>query len=178
MSPIETRLFLTGTKSTLLQTFCFKVARLQVYVAITCYTLLDQARRGERKNSLRERTTFLCCTTLTLIYDVLSSFRLYYIQFTEIKILWGPGAQNRMWGPGSGGRITQAPIWEHDLNHWLVLYDLIICECRRWFLVLYTVDISGSWLLIVAHSKVLVGHSGSYWVIVAHSALVGHSAFR
>ena len=55
MSPIERRLSLTGTKSTLLQTFRFCVARLQVYVAITCFTILHQATRAEGKNSLRER---------------------------------------------------------------------------------------------------------------------------
>ena len=31
-----------------------RVARLQVYVAITYYTLLHQATRGEGKNSLKE----------------------------------------------------------------------------------------------------------------------------
>ena len=35
---------------------------------------------------------FSLFTTLTLIYDVLFSFRFYYIQFKEVKILWGPGA--------------------------------------------------------------------------------------
>ena len=44
---------------------------------------------------------FLYYTTLILIYDALCSFRLYYIQFKEVKILWGPG---------SGGRITQRPF--------------------------------------------------------------------
>ena len=110
MSPIETWLSLTGTKSTLLQTFRFQVARLQVYVAITCYTLLHQATRAEGKNSLRggvgifsfwswSSTIFLYFTTLTLIYDVLFSFRLYYIEFKEVKILWGPDVRTRCWGP-------------------------------------------------------------------------------
>ena len=31
-----------------------------------------------------------------LIYDVLSSFRLYNIQFKKVKILWGPGAEGRI----------------------------------------------------------------------------------
>ena len=44
MSPIETRLSLTGTKSKL----------IQVDVAITCYAPLHQATRAEVKNSLRE----------------------------------------------------------------------------------------------------------------------------
>ena len=35
--------------------FCLQVAKLQIYVAIICYTLLHQATRGERKNGLRER---------------------------------------------------------------------------------------------------------------------------
>ena len=35
---------------------------------------------------------FLYYTTLILIYDVLHSFSIYYIQFKEFKILWGPEA--------------------------------------------------------------------------------------
>ena len=76
--------------------------RFHVYVAIACYTLLHQATKCEGKNSLKERrdilvlivipNDFFYCTTLSLIYDVLPSFRLYYIQFKEVKILWGPGA--------------------------------------------------------------------------------------
>ena len=50
---------------------------------------------------------FLYYTTLILIYDVLYSFRLYYIQFKEFKILWGPG---------TGGRITQRPHNRHVNN--------------------------------------------------------------
>ena len=38
---------------------------------------------------------FLYYTTLILIYDVLYSFRLNYIQFKELKILWGLGAEGR-----------------------------------------------------------------------------------
>ena len=34
-----------------------------------------------------------------LIYDVLSSFRLYNIQFKTVKILWGPGAGYEGRGP-------------------------------------------------------------------------------
>ena len=37
---------------------------------------------------------FLHCNTLTLIYDVLFSVRLYYIPFKEVKILWGIGSDN------------------------------------------------------------------------------------
>ena len=77
--------------------------RLQVYIAITCYALLYQATKVEGKNSFRERRDillserdpqrfFLYYTTIILIYDVLSSFRLYDIQFKEVKILWGLGA--------------------------------------------------------------------------------------
>ena len=33
-----------------------------------------------------------------LIYDVLSSFRLYNIQFKKVKILWGPRAGYEDWG--------------------------------------------------------------------------------
>ena len=38
---------------------------------------------------------------LILIYDVLSSYRLYYVQF-KVKILWGPEA-------GYDGRGTDNP---------------------------------------------------------------------
>ena len=41
---------------------------------------------------------FLYCTTLTLIYDVLFSFKLYYIQLKEVKILCGSGAGGRRLG--------------------------------------------------------------------------------
>ena len=84
-------------KSTLLQTFCFEVARLQVYVAITCYILLHQATSIEGKNTFRQRGDilvsehdpqrfFFLFNTLILIYGVLSSFRLCYSQFKEIEI--------------------------------------------------------------------------------------------
>ena len=46
-------------------------------------------------------------TTLILTYNVQSSFRLYYIQFKEVKILWEPGARGGMLEPGVGGQITQ-----------------------------------------------------------------------
>ena len=59
MSPIERQLSLMGAKSTLLQTFRFKVARLQVYVAITCCTLLHQAVRSKENNSLEESRVIL-----------------------------------------------------------------------------------------------------------------------
>ena len=48
---------------------------------------------------------FLYYTTLILIYDVLYSFRFYYTQFKEFKILWEPDMR-----AGAGGRITQRPI--------------------------------------------------------------------
>ena len=40
--------------------------------------------------------------TLILIYEMILIFRLYYIQFKEIKILWGPGAEGRYEGRGPG----------------------------------------------------------------------------
>ena len=82
--------------------------------------------KGWRKKSLRERRNiflsdrdpqrfsfiilsliilpliFLYYTTFILICDVLYSFRFYYTQFKEFKILWGPRA---------GGRITQRPYF-------------------------------------------------------------------
>ena len=44
----------TGPGYTLLQAFCFEIARLQAYVAITSYALLHQSTRSEGENSLRE----------------------------------------------------------------------------------------------------------------------------
>ena len=35
-------------------------------------------------------------STLSLIYDTISSFRLYYIQLKEVKPLWEPGAGGGM----------------------------------------------------------------------------------
>ena len=65
----------------------------------TKYTLLQPC------DSLREHrdilflivilNDFLYCTTLTLIFDVLSSLRLFYIQFKEVKVLWESGAGAR-----------------------------------------------------------------------------------
>ena len=40
------------------------------------------------------------------MYDVLSSFRLYYIQFKENNVFYGCR------GPGAGGQITQTPVNE------------------------------------------------------------------
>ena len=37
---------------------------------------------------------FLCNTMLILIYDVLSLFRIYYIHFKKVKILWKLGAED------------------------------------------------------------------------------------
>ena len=51
---------------------------------------------------------------------MLYSFRFYYTQFKEFKILWGPGAEGRIWGPGARDRITQRPIIftsEHIIMH-------------------------------------------------------------
>ena len=108
VSPIGRRLSLTETKSTLTQSFCFELAKLQVCVVIICYTLPHQVARGEGKNRLREwgicsfwswSSTVLYCTTLTLIHHVLSSFWLCYIQFKEVKILWGAEAGCKSRGP-------------------------------------------------------------------------------
>ena len=60
-------------------------------------------------------TISLYYTTLILIYDVLYSFRLYYIHFKEFKIFWGPGDEDReprarYEGWGTGGRTAQRPI--------------------------------------------------------------------
>lgn len=38
---------------------------------------------------------------------MLSYFRLSYIQFKEVKFLWGLGAGDRIWDPGAGDQITQ-----------------------------------------------------------------------
>ena len=48
---------------------------------------------------------------------MLSSFRLYYIQFKEVKILWVPR-------PGAGGLITQTPFKLNCWKRW-VYFDLI-----------------------------------------------------
>ena len=80
---------------------------------ISCYTLLHQATRDEGKNSLRKRrnilvsdrdfaTIFCYYNNLILIYDALSTYRLYYVQFKEVKILWGSGAGYEGQGPGAG----------------------------------------------------------------------------
>ena len=51
---------------------------------------------------------FLYCTTIILIYGMLSSFRLYYIQLIEIKTFWWPRAGG--WRPGADyeGRGAEA----------------------------------------------------------------------
>ena len=54
---------------------------------------------------------------LNLVYDVLYSFWLNYIQFKEFKILWGPGA---------GGWITQRPSRNCNLS--LIFLNTIILE--------------------------------------------------
>ena len=63
MSPFERELDLAGAKSTLLEIFCLAkidyIVRLQVYFAITCYTLLHQATRGEGKTGLRKSRDIL-----------------------------------------------------------------------------------------------------------------------
>ena len=56
-----------------------------------------------------------------LIYDVLSSFRLYNIQFKKVKILWGPGAEGRIWEPGVRDRVTQRPVLETSCAYYNIL---------------------------------------------------------
>ena len=63
---------------------------------------------SEGKNRLRERRNIfvsardpqrffiMIYTTLNLTYDVSYSFRLYYIQFKESKVLWGLGVGDRI----------------------------------------------------------------------------------
>ena len=67
---------------------------------MTCYTLLHQVTRAEGKNSLWERRDIFVFVILNgfsfFLNYVLSSFRLYYIQFKEVTFLWGPGAEDRM----------------------------------------------------------------------------------
>ena len=60
-------------------------------------------------------TIFNYYNNLILIYDVLSSYRLYNVQFKEVKILWGLGARDWIWGLGAGGRITQTPFFTQDV---------------------------------------------------------------
>ena len=52
---------------------------------------------------------FLYYTTLILIYDVLSSFRIYYIEFKEGKILWVPGAGGQEPVAGYSGQGLDKP---------------------------------------------------------------------
>ena len=44
---------------------------------------------------------------------MLYSFRLYYIQFKEVKILWGPRAEYEGQGPGAG--------WTKDPFYYIVI---------------------------------------------------------
>ena len=77
----------------------------KMHQAISFYTLLHQFTRSEGKNSLRKlgpfpfwswsSTVFLYYTNLILIYDLLCFFKLYQIQFKEVKILWGLGSGGR-----------------------------------------------------------------------------------
>ena len=79
MSLIEIRLPLAGARSRLLKLpLLSKVARLQVYFPITHYTLLHQATRGERRNSLRERRDILVsvCDSQRFFYIILINFNL------------------------------------------------------------------------------------------------------
>ena len=82
--------------------FCTKDHR--IHRTISCFTLLNQASRGEGKYSLRKRRDILVSdrdpqrsfyyTTLILISDVLSSFRLFYIWFKDDTILRDRGPDN------------------------------------------------------------------------------------
>ena len=95
-------------KSTLLQTFSFQVARLQVYVAITSDTLLHQATRDEGKNILREHMDILVLIVILNNFSVMyylnfnlwsaSSLQVILYQFKKVKVLWGPGTKEHWHG--------------------------------------------------------------------------------
>ena len=73
-----------------------------LFRAFTYFALSDLGRVGRKlKSLLHFLKTFLYYATL--IYDLLSSFRLYYIQFKEVKFYGGRG-------PEAGGRITLTVI--------------------------------------------------------------------
>ena len=55
-------------------------------------------------------------------YYAISSLRLYYIQFEEVKILMGMWAAGRIWGPGAGGWITQTPFSIPSKRYLLFLF--------------------------------------------------------
>ena len=75
------------------------------------------------RSCLWSSTIFLFYATLILIYDALYSFRLYYIQFKEVKILRGPEAEGRIWRSGAGGPDnTKTPFLE---------LKFIICYVER-----------------------------------------------
>ena len=48
---------------------------------------------------------------------MLSSYRLYYVQYKEVKILWRPGVDMRA---GDGGGITQTPYLN---NHFSINFN-------------------------------------------------------
>ena len=49
---------------------------------------------GRLKNAVIFIQIILSFVLSRKIYDVLSSFRLYYVQVKEVKILWGPDNPN------------------------------------------------------------------------------------
>ena len=49
---------------------------------------------GRLKNAVIFIQIILSFALSRKIYDVLSSFRLYYVQVKEVKILWGPDNPN------------------------------------------------------------------------------------
>ena len=133
-------------KSTLLQTFCFEVARLQVYVAITCYMLLHQTTRIEWKNTFRQRGDilvsehdpqrfFFIFNTLILIYGVLSSFRLCYIQFKEIEISWKPRTAYE-----GRGRI-KIRFWKLKIYFAEMFYESLKKKLSWNFMLRYTIKL-------------------------------------
>ena len=95
--------------------FCTKDHK--THKAIYCYTLLlHQAARGEGKKGYFSfwswsTTIFHHYNNLILIYNVLSSYRLYYVQFKKLKF-YG------VWGPEAGGWIIQTPC----LRNVFILY--------------------------------------------------------
>ena len=65
---------------------------------------------------------FLCYTNLILIYDVLSSFRIYYFHSKKVKILWRLGAEDWVWRPGAGGQVTQTLCYNYSFLKYQTTY--------------------------------------------------------
>ena len=97
-------------------TYVIGLIRLSVLKTTKYARLYPATHYCTRLQGVKEKSFWSWSTTifhyynnLILIYDVPSSYRLYYVQFKEVKILWGLGAWDRIWGPGAGAGITQTP---------------------------------------------------------------------